>query len=257
MILWRWLPFFLLLSTAGYSQAKQEREIRRLGLIHTIENATDFELIFTDRGSRGTLVAQGRKQGIESLKTEVEHGVLKISQQSPENRLPKLPFFNAQLTVREPLKVVISCPDLKKYKTSGSGSTVLLGQRFQHLDIESNGAGIIHISRCRMYSLEAKLQGSGQIVFEQSDTVDAKFHLEGDGQIHAHDLQSKNAQAQIFGKGMISTWPRNFLDGKVIGEGKLQYRGIPSNIKSETKLGGVIEKYFPSSPSESPEKAQP
>lgn len=242
---WRWLPLFFLLSTTGYSQTNQEREIRRLGLIHTIENSTDFELIFTDRGSRGTLAAQGRKQGIQSLITVVEQGVLTISQQAPENRLPKLPFFNAQLTVREPLKVVISCPDLKKYKTSGSGSTVLLGQRFQHLDIDSEGAGSIHISRCRMYSLEAKLKGSGQIVFEQSDTLDAKFHLEGDGQIHAHDLESKNSQAQIFGKGTITTWPRNFLDGKVIGEGKLQYRGIPTTINEETKLGGVIEKYFP------------
>ena len=244
---WSWLPFVLLLGTIGYPQAEQETDIRRLGPIHTIENTTNFELILTDRGTPGTIVAQGRKLGIESLITEVENGVLKISQLPTKNRLPKLPFFNAQLTVQESLKVVVACRDLKKYKTSGTGSTALIRQRFQHLELIVEQSGVVHLRECRMYSLESKLKGSGQIIFEDSETVDAKFHLEGDGQIQAHDLRSKNSQAEIFGEGIITTWPRDYLEGKVIGEGKLQYRGIPSNIKRQTEQGGVIEKYFPGS----------
>jgi hypothetical protein len=241
------LATLILSGTVGYSETKPDRDIRRMGDIHTIENATDFELILTDRGIEGTLIAQGRKVGLESLVTVAENGVLKISQSAPKNHLPKLPFFNATLTVQDPVKIVISCPKLKKYSTTGSGSTVLVSQRFQNLQLEVEGAGVVHLSKCRMYSLEAKVQGTGKIIFENSETVDGKLHLEGTGEIHAHDLRSKNISAEIYGEGKITTWAREFLTGKVIGKGTLEYRDNPSSLRQQIEQGGKIDRYFPDS----------
>ncbi len=247
MLLFRWIAVLCVFATTGYSQPKPEREIRRLGNIHTIVNTSDFELIFTDRGGAGTLIAQGRKEGIETLVTDVQSGTLTISQTSPKNHLPRLPFFNAQITVKEPLKIVISCPDLKKYTTNGAGPTVFLAQRFQHLDIDAEGPGLVHLSKCQMYSVDAKLKGVGQIVFENSKTVDGQFRLEGNGSIKAHDLRSKNIKAEIFGEGKVTTWAREYLNGKVVGKGVLQYRDNPSSIDRQTEKGGVIDRYFPES----------
>jgi hypothetical protein len=239
--------FFVLLGLPFglWSQQESDKEIRRLGNFTKIENTTDFELIFTDRGGDGTLIAQGSKNARASLLTTVEDGALKIASKPIKNHLPKLPFFNATLTINDPLKVVISCPNLNHYITQGEGSTVLLGQRFQNLKLEATGIGIVHLSKCRLYSLDAKLNGAGTIEFSNCDIVDTRLQLEGKGQILAHDLRSKNTNAVLFGEGKITTWATDFLDAKVIGKGQLLYRGHPPTLKKQTQHGGVVDRYFP------------
>jgi len=240
------------LPSLGFAQDNSDKEIRRLGHFTKIENTTDFELIFTDRGGAGTLIAQGTKNARESLLTEVVDGVLKIDKKPTKNHLPKLPVFKATLTVHEPLKVVVACPDLNHYVTQGSGSTVLLAQRFRDLKLEATGTGIVHLSKCRLYSLEAKLNGTGKIEFSRCDVTDTRLQLEGKGQILAHDLHSKNTNALLIGEGKITTWATDFLDAKVVGKGKLFYRGNPPSLKQQPQQGGTIDRYFPGSEKETP-----
>ena len=237
----------LVLPVSLWSQQDSGKEIRRLGHFTKIENTTDFELIFTDRGGAGTLIAQGSKKARESLITSVEDGVLQISKRPTKNHLPKLPFFNATLTINDPLKVIVSCPDLNHYITQGEGSTVLLAQRFRNLKLEVSGTGLVHLSKCRLYSLDAKLNGTGKIEFSNCDVIDTRLQLEGKGQILAHDLRSKNTNALLFGEGKITTWATDFLEAKVLGKGQLLYRDNPPTLKKQTQHGGIVERYFPNS----------
>jgi hypothetical protein len=238
----------LLLALAVLPQAfpqKQHQEIRRLGEITAIVNQTDEELILTDRGIAGTLIAQGSKEATKELVSEIEGTILTLTRKPSKNHLPKLPFFNASLTVSDPLRIVISCHSLASLKTTGTGSTALVSQRFKNLKVESEGEGAVHFSNCRFYSLEAKLQGSGNLVFEKCETVDARLQLEGKGELFAHGLRCKNVKALLHGKGTLTTWPSQFLDAKVIGPGKLLYRDNPPTLKEQTQDGGTIDRYFP------------
>ena len=240
------LPLIIGLACLQQTHAQKEhKDIRRLGDFTTIVNQTDEELIFTDRGIAGTLIAQGTKAAIEALVTEVEGNTLTLTRKLGKNHLRNVPFFDAKLTIRDPLRIVISCPALNHYTTQGSGSSTLVSQRFQNLKIEATGEGAVHLSNCSFYSLDAKLQGSGNLVFEKCEAVDARLQLEGSGDLLAHGLRTKNVNALLIGKGNLTTWPSQFLNAKVVGPGKLLYRDNPPTLEKQTQDGGTIDRYFP------------
>ena len=242
------LALFLGIAFLSHTQGqKQHKDIRRLGDFTTIVNQTDEELIFTDRGVAGTLIAQGSKAAIESLAAEVEGNTLTLTRKPAKNHLRNVPFFDAKLIIADPLRIVISCPALDHYTTQSSGSTTLVSQRFQNLKIEAAGEGSVHLTDCRFYSIDAKLQGSGNIVFEKCAAVDVRLQLEGPGDLLAHNLRSKNVNALLFGKGNLTTWPSHFLNAKVVGPGKLLYRDNPPSLEKQTQDGGTIDRYFPTS----------
>lgn len=82
--------------------------------------------------------------------------------------------------------------------------------------------------------------GSGEIVLEG---VSSKIQCiqEGSGKINFYDLPVHEAHVQLYGTGLVFSQVRDLLNVKVMGEGKVYYKGSPEIIQELSNLTSLIE----------------
>lgn len=200
----------------------EEIDIPRIkGIV--LKNSAD---IFLTRGNNQKMVAEGQRNILDNLHTEVINGILYIGNKRPVWRT-------------KPVKIRIRMDELELLKISGSGD-IESENRFTDLDdleIRISGSGSISLS------LEADfvytvISGSGSIRLE-GKAREAEYRISGSGGIHAGDLVLRRAYARIGGSGNINLHAEDDLEARIGGSGSIYYEGNPRVNKRITGSGSV------------------
>lgn len=122
------------------------------------------------------------------------------------------------------IEVFITLPVLNGLALSGSGSITTTGAFAGNTDFN------------------ADVSGSGNIHFSSGTTQNFYSKVDGSGSINMLNMVAAKVDAAITGSGKTEITASNQLKVKIIGSGKLYYRGTPAITTSITGSGTVLPK---------------
>ena len=166
-------------------------------------------IVEVEVGPVASIKVKGDDKYIAKVVTDVVGDELLISYKEKNN-----------IRISDDLKVIVTTPNLTKFKMEGAGMTTvkkIAGDRF---DLNYEGVGMLVMSG-KVNSFKVRAQGVGH--------VDAK------------DLIAESVDANVEGIGSVKVHATEKLKANVQGIGSLTYYGNPKNIsKSVEGIGGVI-----------------
>jgi len=105
----------------------------------------------------------------------------------------------------------------------------------------SEGANFAHING-DFQTVYLHQVGSGEITLSGRSSK-IQWIQDGSGKIDSSDLVSHDANVQLFGTGLVFCQVRDLLNVKVLGEGKVYYKGSPEIISELSSLTSLIKVY--------------
>ncbi|MBC3906438.1 GIN domain-containing protein [Undibacterium umbellatum] len=193
----------LLLSSTAFA----DEQTRNLPTFKSIKTRSAFSLV-VEVGKTQSVQIKGSERFINNVTTEVIGDELVISYKEKNS-----------VKISDNSQVIISIPELSKFKMEGAGKTVLNNLSGPHFALSYEGAGL--------------LVANGKV---KSFTLRA----EGVGLVETKDLIAEQVDARIEGVGSVSVNARDSLNASVQGIGSLTYYGHPRNVsKSVEGIGSV------------------
>jgi Putative auto-transporter adhesin, head GIN domain len=169
----------------------------------TLAGAAD---VTVEVGSEQSVVAHADDNLLPLLTTEVENGMLVISQTEPVDAVT-LP------------RVEITTTTLDTLRLSGAGDLTVEAADHERLDVSLTGAGTLRASGS-VERLDLMLTGAGDVELESLVAADVSAMLSGAGNIVVHATRS--------------------LDAHVSGVGTIAYAGDPAEVKRAVTGPGAI-----------------
>ncbi len=157
-------------------------------------------------GAKQTVVVQADDNLINRVKTDVQHGVLVVSEHGS---------FARNL----PMSVEVTVPNLDGTRLRGSGMMSVEGIHAQKFTAEVPGSGTLIISGTAD-QLEASLAGSGDMQLGH--------------------LAARSVTASVLGSGRLEVQATQTLDASVSGSGAIIYSGHPATLRQSVNGSGAI-----------------
>ena len=157
-------------------------------------------------GGEPRVVVHADDNVLPNITTEVENGMLVISQTEPID------------TATTP-RVEVTAPSLSTLRLTGAGDLIVAEHDYERLDVSLTGAGTLR-GTGSAERLELMLSGAGDIELEALVAADVSAMLSGAGNIVVHVTRS--------------------LDAKVMGVGTISYAGEPADVKRAIMGPGTI-----------------
>ena len=182
----------------------QKRDIGSFTSIST-EGAFTIEVTCQKEPS---LELEGDDNVLEFVKTDIGNNVLRLSN-------------SKGYSVREPVKVKISVPNLEGLSVSGAGKIDIKGLNNDRFEIDAQGAPVINVS---------------------GSTKSINIDSSGAGQIDTHNLRASKAAVDVKGAASVEVDVAEQLDVTVSGPSSVIYRGDPVVNKTIHGPGKVERK---------------
>ena len=123
------------------------------------------------------------------------------------------------LRPREPLRIVIACPELEVAAQNGSGTLAIEG---------------LHGAR-----FDGSLAGSGDFV-AKGEVEHAAYSISGSGDLHCRTLAAQDVQLSLSGSGSAYVRADAQLSVSISGSGSVRYSGTPARITRSVAGSGTI-----------------
>ncbi|BBB61083.1 hypothetical protein UNDKW_2810 [Undibacterium sp. KW1] len=193
----------LLLSSTAFA----DEQTRNLPTFKSIKTRSAFSLV-VEVGKSQSVQVKGNERFVNNVITEVIGDELVISYKEKNS-----------IKVSDNSQVIISIPELSRFKMEGAGKTVLNNLSGPHFALHYEGAGMLVANgKVKSFILRA----------------------EGVGLVETKDLIAEQVDAHIEGIGSVSVNARDSLNASVQGIGSLIYYGRPRNVsKSVEGIGSV------------------
>lgn len=198
------LIFSSLLLTSSAHAAEQTRN---LPAFKAINNKGAFSLL-VEVGKTQSVVVKGDDKFISKIMTEVVGDELMVSYREKNS-----------IKISEETQVVITVPELLKFKMEGVGPTVINNVAGARFDVTYEGVGSLVVTG-KTQTLKLKVQGVGM--------VDTK------------GLIAETVDVNLEGVGSVKVYASERLKASVQGIGSLNYYGNPRSIsKSVEGIGSM------------------
>jgi hypothetical protein len=193
----------LLLTSFAYA-AEQTRNVPAF---KSINNKGAFSLV-VEVGKAQSIVVRGDDKFISKIVTEVVGDELMVSYREKNS-----------IKISEETQVVITVPELLKFKMEGVGPTVINNVSGARFDVTYEGVGSLVVTG-KTQTLKLKVQGVGM--------VDTK------------GLIAETVDVNLEGVGSVKVYASERLKASVQGIGSLNYYGNPRSIsKSVEGIGSM------------------
>ena len=190
--------------TGSGVRVKQTREVAPFTSIAT-EGAFDIDVVCQ------------KPQGIE---VEADDNLLPLITTVVANNVLHI-RSNRSYSVRDPIKVTISLPNLEGVSVSGAGKLDIAGIKNDKFEIDANGATTIRVA--------------GETKLIDIDT-------NGAGKIDAHKLRAARGVVQAKGVARVDVNVSDQLEVNVSGPSHVTYQGYPVLTKTVNGPGSVEKK---------------
>lgn len=165
-------------------------------------------IVEVEVGSAYSIKVKGDDKFLAKVVTDIAGDELLISYKEKDN-----------IRLSDDLKVIITMPNLNKFKMEGAGMTTISKLSGDRFDLNYEGVGVLKISG-KVNSFKLRAHGVG--------FVDAK------------DLIAADVDASVEGVGVVNVYASEKLKANVNGMGSLKYYGNPKSIsKFADGIGGI------------------
>lgn len=189
------------------SYAYAEEQTRIVPAFKTINNKGAFNLV-VEVGKTQSVIIKGDDKFVARIVTEVVGDELMVSYREKNS-----------IKISDTAQVIISIPELNKFKMEGAGATTINNVNGQRFEVDYEGVGLLSANG-KVQMLKLKVQGVGM--------VDTK------------GLIAEVADVSVEGVGSVKVYASDRLKASVQGIGSLNYYGNPRSVsKSVEGIGSV------------------
>ncbi len=198
------LALGLVLASSTLLAAEQIRPVTPFSTIRT-QGALSVEVVV---GSAHSITVKGDDKYMEKIVTDIAGDELLISYKDKKS-----------IRISDELKVIVTMPNLSKFKMEGAGLTTVSKISGDRFDLSYEGVGLLKVSG-KVNHFKLRAQGIG--------FVDAK------------GLQAESVDAVVEGIGSVEVTATDKLKANVQGIGSLTYFGNPKSVsKVADGIGGI------------------
>lgn len=205
-------------------------EIRNTGNYDGVAVGGSFDVILVN-GTEGKITIESEENLLPYIITEVERNTLKIK-------------YKKNTNIRTTKKLVVTVPvkEIDQISLGGSGTITSSGQlHSEEFKVNLGGSGRIELE-LDATDVSASIGGSGDIKLS-GKTNEFRCSIAGSGSIKAYELQSNDLNANIAGSGSIRTTVSTRINARVVGSGRVYYKGEPKYVDSKSVgSGDVVDK---------------
>lgn len=194
----------LLLASSAYA----DDQVRNLPSFKSIKSRSAFNLV-VEVGKTQSVTIKGDEKFIANVTTEVMGDELIVASREKKR----------SIKISDSDQVVITVPELSKFKMEGTGTTTLNNLSGPRFDIYYEGVGMLSANG-KVKALSLKAQGVG--------LVDTK------------DLLAEQVDVKVEGVGAVKVNASDTLRASVQGIGSLTYYGHPRNISRAVEGIGSV-----------------
>jgi hypothetical protein len=137
---------------------------------------------------------------LQYIKTEVEHGVLKIE-------------TTERINSHTPMRIRISAPDIESVGASGACKVSVAGVKNSALNVDTSGASKIKVA---------------------GETQDLNIEVSGASNIDAESLKAQTATVDASGASKVSVFVTERLTSDASGASRIAYSGNPTSVDKKT-----------------------
>lgn len=208
-------------------------EMRQVGPFKQIKVGHGIALVLTQSDRVSVRVSAADSNFLQSIKTEVQDGVLKIYHAAPSMK---------DITTRgKKLSVAVSIASLEKL-TAHSGSSVKTVGIFKVPSMQVNVAsGATFNGRLAIENLEINA-ATGATLYLEGNTARLKLLATTGAVVKAADFVSQKADVRSTTGARVELMVNDALDVYASTGGNILYKGSGSIHKVHNELGGVIRK---------------
>jgi hypothetical protein len=194
----------LLMASLG---AHADEQSRNLPGFKTIKSRSAMTLL-VEVGKPQSVLIKGDEKFISGVITEVVGDELVITTREKNS-----------IKISDSAQVIITVPELSRFKMEGAGSSTLNNINGSRLDIAYEGAGM--------------LKANGKVKF-------LYLKAQGVGLVDTKNLIAEQADVSLEGVGAVKVYASDRLKASVQGIGSLHYYGNPRSVsKSVEGIGSV------------------
>ncbi len=218
---------FSMPGTGLRGSGASKTEPRAVSDFHAIDLrlAGDVEFSVSDQYS---VEVQAQENLLPLLKTEVEHGKLKI-------------YFSENVSSSEDVKIRVSGPSFDELTVAGSGEIrAMTALKSDKMDVDVSGSGNVYVLQGEFGDLDCGISGSGGI--ELGGTANAlEANVSGSGEVDAKTLKTNTLDAQISGSGTVTCHVNQRLKADISGSGEVLYLGEPT-VDADVSGSGKVKR---------------
>lgn len=207
-----------------------KKESRNVPGGYTAINSSGSWDVMIAYGESNTIEIEGDENLLEYIDTHVEGNRLVIKSRG-----------NYNLNTRNKIVVYVSLTRLTGVHLSGSGDIIGHG-RFRNdgnTEFRTSGSGSIRIEGDRFGSVDAHVSGSGQVkIAGSASSLEAS--ISGSGGIDCSKLIADNLSAHISGSGNIRAHASRSVDANISGSGNIIYTGGATDVRKHVSGSGRV-----------------
>ncbi len=129
-----------------------------------------------------------------------------------------------------------------RFSLSGSGTINLNGPvESDKFETEIAGSATLNAYQLNTQEFKGNIAGSGTLNLG-GKTQKAIFEIAGSGNVRAFDFRIEDMRCEIAGSGDIEAYVNNSINVSSAGNGRVKYKGNPSDIKRSIIGSGSVEK---------------
>jgi hypothetical protein len=230
---------WLLLAPAGLFTACDEvvlrgegdtvSQTRPVAAFDAVRAGGEFD-IYLSQGPSQDIRLEGQENILAELSTQVRNNQLEIK------------YNRNRVKVRQPVRVYLTTPALRKVSLSGDNTLKgLTPWQVDELVLQASGSGDIDMTVTGARNLESSTSGSGRITLS-GDAGRYEMDISGSGKIRAFGLTTSTADVEVSGSGNCELTVTGQLKTRISGSGKVRYKGSPvvsTNISGSGSVARV------------------
>lgn len=193
--------------------------------IFTINNASSYEIVFTNDIPKNTVLIKGDEIFVENLNVSFDNGTINF-----ENK-------NNTKSLNSDLKILINAPDVNRISINGVSNISAPNYIFKNnLDLSVMGAGNLSLET-QNENTAISISGTGNIHLKgKSQKINVT--ISGTGKLDAQELIAEQGTVGITGVGSAKIHVTQQLNATVSGTGTLSYKKV-ENLSVQKSLTGV------------------
>ncbi|WP_344822036.1 head GIN domain-containing protein [Rurimicrobium arvi] len=182
------------------------------------------------------------QDSITKVEVHAQQNILSVLNTSVSGGELKIDFdYNKRVATQKRVEVYISCPDIRKLSTSGSGNIMASGITSEGtIALQVSGSGSIQAATVAAAGLSAAISGSGDISVASGYADNINSALSGSGSVDMAGVQSNTASLNTSGSGTTKLGVTDFLNVQLSGSGDIFYKGTPVISKHLSGSGKLI-----------------
>lgn len=223
------------------------RDLANLPAFHAIDVRGDAQVSFVQQKDQAVTVS-GLTNLVALANVHVENGVLVVEYKEPIHVKGQ---YHLYVSVLAPEIKHITVTDMADVKVRGAfngteltikahekGEVSMDGVQLEKLTVHADKHASVEVENLTANHVHAAAYDKADIELSGTSTK-TRLENHGAGKVDAEDLHSMHVEAVMAGNGKISTYPENNFHANVIGNGKIEYKGTPADVKKEGKLKNI------------------